>query len=674
MMANLSEDIQSVGFDTRPLMLDWSDFESWQQCIHLYYLGKENGDNILQSINEGPFKMGKFGETLADGALGPERDRVVKDLTPKEKERYKADIRSELTKDERESQLYDAFEHFCQNKGETIHEYYVRGLKTSNYDQLYAYLKQHEAHANENKMMSERYTQHSSEYFKDKMLLMQAQENRVVLDEEQLLFITDHIFQADQCDAFNSDVDEAPTAQTMFMADLSSADPIYNEAGPSYDSDIISEVQDHNDYIDNVGEYHEHVKNNVEQVVQSNVSFVPNDVLMMIINDMHKLAVQCISAIEQNKVVNESLTAKLARYKEQVEIYEKGQFKTNRAPAVVHESEDTLESAEITRKKMLEKMKSPLYIEKKIKIAPLDYSKENYHATFTPPRQLSAEQIFWPSVLKPILEMTVFFEMHDAYTVEQARNIELEAEISKLKHKIQKDDNSEMIKHFSNLAVNHLNLQLKYQYLKERFRNNKSQTSQDVPEFDSFFEINKLKEQIQGKNNTIRNLKVKISQINEKRREPDRILDFKALDSLNIELTEHVTVLQEQNERFRVENETVKKDYKELYDSIKIMRAKTIEKTSSLLNENEKLKARLKEKIKSVTMNTVKPKFLTPGMYAIDVEPILPQNRNNKEVHLDYLKHLKESVKTLRDIVEEARIEKPLDNALESACFYTKRS
>ncbi|GJY44488.1 reverse transcriptase domain-containing protein [Tanacetum coccineum] len=36
-----------------------------------------------------------------------------------------------------------------------------RGLKTSNYDQLYAYLKQHKAHANENKMMLECYSQHA---------------------------------------------------------------------------------------------------------------------------------------------------------------------------------------------------------------------------------------------------------------------------------------------------------------------------------------------------------------------------------------------------------------------------------------------------------------------------------------------------------------------------------
>ncbi|GKF17629.1 hypothetical protein Tco_0062547, partial [Tanacetum coccineum] len=234
-----SKDIQCASFDTRPPMLDIADFESWQQRIRLYCMGKDNGDNIIKSIDEGPFKMGKFRETLAEGALHlvPERDRVFADLTPEEKERYKADIRatnillqglpkdiytlinhytnakyiwdnvkmllegSELTKDDRESQLYDNFEQFCQNKGETIHEYYTRftklindmrnikmtmpkmqlnskfmnnmlpewskfvtavklnkGLKTSNYDQLYAYLNQHELHANENKMMLEKFT------------------------------------------------------------------------------------------------------------------------------------------------------------------------------------------------------------------------------------------------------------------------------------------------------------------------------------------------------------------------------------------------------------------------------------------------------------------------------------------------------------------------------------
>ncbi|GJU57632.1 retrovirus-related pol polyprotein from transposon TNT 1-94 [Tanacetum coccineum] len=73
-------------------------------------------------------------------------------------------------------------------------------------------------------------------------------------------------------------------------------------------------------------------------------------------------------------------------------------------------------------------------------------------------------------------------------------------------------------------------------------------------------------------------------------------------------------------------------------------------------------------------MESVKPRVLAPGRYAIDVEPIPPHNRNNREVHLHYLKHLKESVETLREIVEEAKVERPLDRSLASACLYTKHS
>nr|GEZ11898.1 hypothetical protein [Tanacetum cinerariifolium] len=262
---------------------------------------------------------------------------------------------SELTKEDRESQLYDDFKHFRQHKGESINDYYVRsaklindmrnikmtmsrlqlnskfvnnmlpewgrfvmvvklnrGLRNSNYDQLYAYLKQHETHVKENKMMLEHFSQptvdplalmsnvsnlqHYSpsssassstqvpqpladsiqddivvvqnvqgrqnkgqgmnprggsaagyggaqnrvgnvnpgqarpmkcykcngtghieknctqpkrpqnfEYYKDKMLLMQAQEDRVALDAEQLLFLA-----GGQDNAFDDDVDEQP--------------------------------------------------------------------------------------------------------------------------------------------------------------------------------------------------------------------------------------------------------------------------------------------------------------------------------------------------------------------------------------------------------------------------------------------------------------------------------
>ncbi|GJZ52097.1 hypothetical protein Tco_0606612 [Tanacetum coccineum] len=91
-----------------------------------------------------------------------------------------------------------------------------------------------------------------------------------------------------------------------------------------------------------------------------------------------------------------------------------------------------------------------------------------------------------------VLTVSRFSDMHDAYTIAKKRIAELEAENSNLTLKIQKDDHDEMIKIFSKLEVEHLNLQLKYQHLKERFGNKKSVTSSDAPAFESVFIIGNL--------------------------------------------------------------------------------------------------------------------------------------------------------------------------------------
>ncbi|GJR81018.1 hypothetical protein Tco_0151803 [Tanacetum coccineum] len=252
-----------------------------------------------------------------------------------------------------------------------------------------------------------------------------------------------------------------------------------------------------------------------------------------------------------------------------------------------------------------------------------------------------SKDVFY-TVTNYMLTVSRFFDMHDAYTAAQKHIAELKAENSSMKNKIQNDDHDEMIKHLSKIELEHLNLQLKYQHLKEHFGNKKSVTSLDVPAFDSVFVIGQLEERLQGRGNTIRELKEKISRLTKKNNEAHPMLDFKASDSQNKDLTVKVNALQDLNEHFREENEKIKQHYKELYDSIKITHAKTIEKTTSLLDEIENPKAQLKGKMKCVTMPFEKPKVLAPA--------------------------------TLREMVEEARVEKPLDSSIAFACLYTKHS
>nr|GFC01798.1 hypothetical protein [Tanacetum cinerariifolium] len=70
----------------------------------------------------------------------------------------------------------------------------------------------------------------------------------------------------------------------------------------------------------------------------------------------------------------------------------------------------------------------------------------------------------------------------------------------------------------------------------------------------------------------------------------------------------------------------------------------------------------------------VQPSVLTRTKHAVDVELIVPCLRNNRDAHIDYLRHLKESVETIRDIVKEAKVVRPLDRSIVSACRYTQHS
>ncbi|GKA23512.1 hypothetical protein Tco_0709545, partial [Tanacetum coccineum] len=91
----------------------------------------------------------------------------------------------------------------------------------------------------------------------------------------------------------------------------------------------------------------------------------------------------------------------------------------------------------------------------------------------------------------------------------------LKAELSNLLDNIHKDNYNELLNRFSNLEINHLNLQLKYQNLKDSFQNKPSSPGNDTPDFNSVFVIGQMKASLQGKDNVIQKLKMKISHLKE---------------------------------------------------------------------------------------------------------------------------------------------------------------
>ncbi|GJW01935.1 hypothetical protein Tco_1560791, partial [Tanacetum coccineum] len=202
---------------------------------------------------------------------------------------------------------------------------------------------------------------HNSDYFKDKMQLMQAQENGAVLDEEELLFLAseqgntfyadvdnqpvqdlalneDNIFQVGECDPFDSDVDDEPTAQTIFMANLSSVGSTNPQAGPS-NASILSEVHTLENAVDHsVTNQDEHeIHNEVEQsnvidstsVYMGNNNVIPYEQYLSVNNisvipscAYSNLNNVCVSSDNDVFVPHDPIANELKIYKEQVTIYE----------------------------------------------------------------------------------------------------------------------------------------------------------------------------------------------------------------------------------------------------------------------------------------------------------------------------------------------------------------
>ncbi|GJS80118.1 hypothetical protein Tco_0729999 [Tanacetum coccineum] len=130
-MSTMAKIVIAAGAENHPPMLERIRYDSWQSRMLLYIRGKEH---------------------------------VAKEIWDRVKLLIEG---SKLSLQEPESKLYNEFDRFTFEKGETIHSYYLskfvadvklaKDMHNTNFDELYAYLRQHEVHANKVRMMRQRF-------------------------------------------------------------------------------------------------------------------------------------------------------------------------------------------------------------------------------------------------------------------------------------------------------------------------------------------------------------------------------------------------------------------------------------------------------------------------------------------------------------------------------------
>ncbi|GJS35829.1 hypothetical protein Tco_0534211 [Tanacetum coccineum] len=263
-----------------------------------------------------------------------------------------------LSKQERECKLYDEFDKFTHVKGETLYTYYlrfaqlindlntinmtmqtvqvntkflnsllhewgkfvtdvklVRDLHTSNFDQLYGYLKQHEIHANETRIMRERYP--------DPLALSFYKWSQDFLFQRFFKEKHDPIAMLKQSKCKGSKVKMSSGTLDFKVQFLPTDQGKFNRT--SKNCEVLQLSRD-----GAYGQTMYYAKEETRCCMETQQASVPNtdtsaqqnSLIMSIFEQISSHATSWDSTNKENKLVNESLTAELDRYRERVKILE----------------------------------------------------------------------------------------------------------------------------------------------------------------------------------------------------------------------------------------------------------------------------------------------------------------------------------------------------------------
>nr|GEY05241.1 reverse transcriptase domain-containing protein [Tanacetum cinerariifolium] len=317
-----------------------------------------------------------------------------------------------------------------------------------------------------------------SQYFKDKMLLMEAKEKGVVLYAEAEAFLADvectapygqplaitttNIFKVSHEDVYDSDVDKGPHAVAAFMAILPSTSGTNGSSNPWYakQNKIAQPTLYDGHALLKPTNTPVRVHDSEESLDQAEKSNPPKPVTPFVYTRPapSKVCTQllklkdCFPAFETIIKRRTTLT-----------FYEQGEWR------FVHTKKDFIEQV------------IPFYEHVKELVQSLD---EN--------------------LVKKVTEFIRIFDELDKK--ENSKVIELEAEILKQQQMLAESD-----KRCSFIQKSHIDLQIKFRNYKECLKNQMIGDNSHSPAVNAVFEINQLKEQLQGKDDTIKKLQTQIN-------------------------------------------------------------------------------------------------------------------------------------------------------------------
>nr|GEX11610.1 retrovirus-related Pol polyprotein from transposon TNT 1-94 [Tanacetum cinerariifolium] len=300
-------------------------------------------------------------------------------------------------------------------------------------------------------------------------------------------------YQADDLDAYDYDSDEINTAKVTLMANLS-----HSRSDDLAESNIVNQSKTEITCDSNIIFYSQYVSKSQQAAVQ-NSNFPSQDAqILYVIEQLKTQVVNCTKINIDNKSVNETLTAELERYKDQVRILKEG----NNVDKVL---DSCAQPTQVEVPKELPKVSMVNTSLKKLKhhLASID---------------------------------VVVKERTSATTITEGTRgcVKLETELEN--DFIKRESYDKLFKQYTTLEKHCISLEVDTQLEQEIFQRDNSFSQQSVLSFDQLFEINELNAQSQEKDMVIKKLKERIKSLIGNIKEEKIKHELEEIKTINIKL------------------------------------------------------------------------------------------------------------------------------------------